>query len=46
LIDAAVWLAWLEAERWEQASWEVQGQAAWQLARVGRWLQRDADDGR
>jgi hypothetical protein len=45
-VDAARWLAWWEAEHWERTSWQVQATAAWQLAKVGRFLQRDADDGR
>jgi hypothetical protein len=45
-VDAARWLAWWEATRWAEASWKAQNVAAWQLAKVGRWLQRDADDGR
>jgi hypothetical protein len=44
-VDAARWLAWWEAERWRRASWQAQAAAARQLAKIGRWLQRDADDG-
>ena len=45
-MDAARWLAAREAERWAEATWKAQNVAAWQLGWVGRWLQRDADDGR
>jgi hypothetical protein len=45
-VDAARWLAWWEAEQWARASWQAQGAAAWQLAKVGRWMMRDADDRR
>jgi hypothetical protein len=44
-VDAARWLAWWEAQRWERANWQVQASAGWQLAKVGRFMQRDADDG-
>jgi hypothetical protein len=45
-VDAARWLAWWEAARWARSSWEVQNAAGWQLAKVGRWMMRDADDHR
>ena len=45
-LDAARWLALGEAIRWATASWQAQATASWQLAKVGRFLQRDADDGR
>lgn len=44
--DAARWFAFWEAVRWAEASWKAQNTAAWQLGWTGRWLQRDADDGR
>jgi hypothetical protein len=44
-VDAARWLAFWEAARWAEATWKAQNVAAWQLAKVGRWLQRDGDDG-
>ena len=45
-VDAARWLASWEAARWAEATWKAQNVAAWQLAKVGRWMQRDADDHR
>ena len=45
-VDAARWLTAWEATRWAEATWKAQNVAAWQLAKVGRWLQRDADDAR
>ena len=45
-VDAARWLAFWEAAHWAEATWKAQNVAAWQLAKVGRWMQRDADDHR
>jgi hypothetical protein len=45
-VDAARWLAWWEAARWERSSWAEQNMAAFQLAKVGRWMMREAHDHR